>query len=105
MVSVAEIRNVSVLLSDMLRVHKEQISDLSNNLIVACGYIFLLGNYYETILGEKQNRLPYGSAKQNTSTTNTKTVVHNLKPGLTYASMTTHFSFVLMQNPEVCSGY
>ena len=42
MVSVAEIRNVSVLLSNMLRVHKEQISDLSNNLSVACRYIFLL---------------------------------------------------------------
>jgi hypothetical protein len=53
MVSVAEIRNVSVLLSNMLRVHKEQISDLSNNLSVACRYIFLLGNYSETILGEK----------------------------------------------------
>ena len=40
MVSVAEIRNVYVLLSNMLRVHKEQISDLSNNLSVAyrcCG--------------------------------------------------------------------
>ena len=42
MVSVAEIRNVYVLLSNMLRVHKEQISDLSNNLSVACRYIFLL---------------------------------------------------------------
>jgi hypothetical protein len=67
---------ISLLLSNILQVHKEQISDLSNNLSVACRYIFLLGNYSETILGEKQNRIPYGSAKQNTSTTNTKTVVH-----------------------------
>ena len=76
MISVAEIRNDIVFLSNMLQVHKEQISDLSNNLSVACRYIFLLGNYSKTILGEKQNRLPYGSAKQNTSTTNTKTVVN-----------------------------
>jgi len=31
----------------------------------------------------------------------TKLLYTNLKPGLTHASMTTHFSFVLMQNPEV----
>ena len=105
MISVAEIRNDIVFLSNMLQVHKEQISDLSNNLSVACRYIFLVGNYSETILGEKQNRLPYGSAKQITSTTNTKLLYINLKPGLTHASMTIHFSFVLMQNPEVCSGY
>ena len=67
---------ISLLLSNMLQVHKEHISDLSNNLSVARRYIFLLGNYSETILGEKQIHLPYGSAKQNTSTTNNKTVVH-----------------------------
>jgi len=45
---------LSLLLSNMLQVHKEQISDLSNYLSVSCRYIYLLGNYSETVLGERK---------------------------------------------------
>ena len=45
---------LSLLLSNMLQVYKEQISDLSNYLSVSCRYIYLLGNYSETVLGERK---------------------------------------------------